>query len=79
MRRWWLTILAGAFALVAAFFVFYAARLLFVTQGLRAVRPNGRGAYVGAVAFPLLAVLFAWAARMCWRWRHRAPAAAPRT
>lgn len=34
-------------ALVSAFFVFYTARLLYVTHGLRVTRAGGQGAYVG--------------------------------
>ena len=51
-------------ALASAFFVFYTARLLYVTHGLRATRAGGQGAYVGAVVFPFLALLFGWGA---WR------------
>ena len=65
-RRPILVLPAGIFALAAAFFVFYEARLLFVTRGLQSIRAGGGGAYVGAVAFPLLALVFAWGARRCW-------------
>jgi len=51
-------------ALLSVFFVFYTARLVYVTRGFTAIRPGGQGAYVGAIVFPLLAVLFGWAA---WR------------
>lgn len=51
-------------ALLSVFFIFYTARLLYVTQGLTAIRAGGQGAYVGAIVFPLLAILFGWAA---WR------------
>ena len=51
-------------ALLSVFFVFYAARLLYVTHGLTAIRTGGQGAYVGAIIFPLLAILFGWGA---WR------------
>jgi hypothetical protein len=51
-------------ALLSVFFVFYAARLFYVTRGLTAIRTGGQGAYVGAVVFPLLAILFGWGA---WR------------
>ena len=51
-------------ALASAFFVFYTARLLYVTNGLRATRVGGQGAYVGAIVFPILALLFGWSA---WR------------
>ena len=59
-----LTVAAAALTLGSAFFVFYTVRLLVVTRGLHAVRAGGHGAYVGAVAFPLLAVLLGWGA---WR------------
>lgn len=55
---------AVVLALASAFFVFYTARLLYVTNGLRATRAGGQGAYVGAVVFPVLALLFGWGA---WR------------
>ena len=45
-------------ALSSAFFVFYTVRLLYVTHLLRATRAGGQGAYVGAIVFPLLAILF---------------------
>lgn len=51
-------------ALLSLFFVFYAARLFYVTRMLTAIRSGGQGAYVGAVVFPLLAILFGWSA---WR------------
>jgi len=51
-------------ALLSLFFVFYTARLLYVTHGLTEIRASGQGAYVGAVVFPLLAILFGWGA---WR------------
>ena len=50
--------------LLSVFFVFYFARLLYVTHGLTAIRTGGQGAYVGAIIFPLLALLFGWGA---WR------------
>ncbi|HEX3557980.1 MAG TPA: hypothetical protein VHU19_02175 [Pyrinomonadaceae bacterium] len=59
-------------ALLCAFFVFYTARLLYVTRGLSATRAGGQGAYVGAVAFPLLAVIFGWGAWRCMRAARRA-------
>ena len=55
--------LAAVAGLISLFFVFYTFRLLWVTRGLTAVRSNGKGAYIGAVAFPLLAALFALTAR----------------
>jgi hypothetical protein len=39
------------FTLVSAFFVFYMARLFYVTSGLRATGAGGQGAYVGAIVF----------------------------
>ena len=50
--------------LLSLFFVFYTARLLYVTHGLTAIRSGGQGAYVGATVFPLLALVFGWGA---WR------------
>ncbi len=55
--------LAAIAGLISLFFVFYTGRLLWVTRGLTAVRAEGKGAYAGAVAFPLLAALFALVAR----------------
>ena len=66
-RRPILVLPAVLFTLAAAFFVFYEARLIYVTRGLQSIRVGGGGAYVGAVAFPLLALAFAWGARRCWR------------
>jgi hypothetical protein len=57
-------ILGVVLALLSMFFLFYTARLLYVTQGLTAIRTGGQGAYVGAVVFPVLAILFGWGA---WR------------
>lgn len=51
---------------ISGFFVFYAVRLLAVTGFLQHTRPGGQGAYIGAVAFPLLALGFGWAARRAW-------------
>ena len=54
-------------ALVSAFFVFYTARLLYMTRGLTAIRVGGQGAYLGAIVFPLLALGFGWGAWRCLR------------
>ena len=59
--------LAIVAAALSAFFLFYTVRLLAVTQFLQRTRPGGGGAYVGAIVFPLLAVLFAWAAYRAWQ------------
>ncbi len=55
----------GAFlmALISLFFVFYTVRLLYVTNGLTTIRAGGNGTYIGAVAFPLLAIFFGWSSR----------------
>lgn len=60
-------VVAILLALISAFWVFYTARLLYVTNLLRATRAGGQGAYVGAAVFPLLAILFGWGAWRCWR------------
>ena len=60
-------IVAIGLGCVSAFFVFYTVRLLLVTRFLQQVRSNGHGAYIGAVAFPVIAILFGWAAVALWR------------
>jgi hypothetical protein len=67
MRR----VLAIVAAAVSAFFVFYTIRLFMVTGFLQRTRPGGGGAYVGAVVFPLLALLFGWMALRAWRGGRR--------
>jgi len=69
-------VLAIVAACMSAFFVFYTVRLLVVTGFLQHTRPGGGGAYVGAVVFPLLAILFAWVAVRAWR-RARGVAVRP--
>ena len=53
-------------ALACAFFIFYTVRLLVVTGFLTQLRPGGGGARIGAVAFPILALLFGWIAVRLW-------------
>jgi len=67
VRTIMLALAAIFLAFVSAFFVFYTVRLLYVTHGLQATRAGGQGAYVGAVAFPILAFWFGWAAWRCAR------------
>jgi hypothetical protein len=64
-------VLAAVLALLCAFFVFYTARLLYVTQWLTGVRAGGRGAYLGAVVFPALALLFGFGSWRCTRAARR--------
>jgi hypothetical protein len=64
MSRTISVILGIILGLLSLFFVFYTARLLYVTHGLTAIRSGGQGAYVGATVFPLLALVFGWGA---WR------------
>ncbi|MDB4874028.1 MAG: hypothetical protein JWM41_474 [Gemmatimonadetes bacterium] len=59
-----LALIAG---FISAFFVFYTARLLAVTSFLSRTRAGGGGAFVGAIAFPVLAVFFGWIAVRAWR------------
>jgi hypothetical protein len=59
--------LAILLGLGCAFFVFYTLRLLLVTHLLQHVRTGGQGAYFGAAAFPVLALLLGWAGTACWR------------
>ena len=63
MRRA-LALIAGG---ISAFFAFYTIRLLVVTGFLTHTRAGGGGAFVGAIVFPLLALVFAWAAVRLWR------------
>jgi len=58
MIRIFTVIMGVVLALLSVFFLFYTARLLYVTQGLTAIRAGGQGVYVGAVVFPLLGILF---------------------
>jgi hypothetical protein len=53
--------------LISAFFAFYTIRLFVVTGFLMRTRAGGGGAFIGAVAFPLLTVVFAWIAVRVWR------------
>jgi membrane protein implicated in regulation of membrane protease activity len=53
--------------LTGGFFIFYTARLLYVTSGLRAIRVGGQGAYIGAIVFPIIGLLCAWGAWRCFR------------
>jgi hypothetical protein len=62
-----LQLIAIVAGLCSAFFIFYTIRLLAVTRFLTQLRPGGGGAWVGAVVFPALALLFAWAAIRLWR------------
>jgi hypothetical protein len=59
-------VLAVVLFALSAFFVFYTVRLLAVTGALTHTRAGGQGAYVGAIVFPLLALVFAWAGVRCW-------------
>ena len=52
---------------ISAFFAFYTIRLLVVTKFLTHTRAGGGGAFVGAVVFPLLALVCAWFALRLWR------------
>lgn len=68
MSRFRMIILRGLAVLmgfVSLFFVFYTARLLYVTHGLTVIRAGGNGTYMGAVAFPLFALLFGFGAWRC--------------
>ena len=65
--------LAIVLAALSAFFVFYTIRLLAVTHFLQQTRAGGRGACVGAIVFPLLAIGFGWAAVRVWKRGRGAP------
>ena len=59
-------VLAVVLFALSAFFIFYTVRLFAVTGALTHTRPGGQGAYIGAIVFPLLALVFAWAGVRCW-------------
>ena len=63
MRR----VVALIAGLICIFFVFYTIRLLVVTAFLTRTRAGGGGAFVGAIAFPVLAFFFGWLAVRAWR------------
>ena len=56
-----------ALGCLSAFFVFYTLRLLVVTGFLQHTRTGGNGAFIGAAAFPLLAIGLGWASWRSWR------------
>ena len=60
-------IIALIAGLICAFFAFYTIRLLVVTGFLTRTRVGGGGAFVGAIVFPLLSILFGWIAVRAWR------------
>jgi hypothetical protein len=47
---------------ISAFFIFYTCRLLYVTRFMTGVRAGGQGAYIGLIAFPVIAIVAGWAA-----------------
>jgi hypothetical protein len=60
-------VLALLAVLVCIFFLFYTIRLLVVTAFLTRTRAGGNGAFIGAIAFPVLAIVFGWLAVRAWR------------
>ena len=60
-------IIALIAGLLCAFFAFYTIRLLVVTDFLTRTRGGGGGAFVGAIVFPLLSIVFGWFALRTWR------------
>jgi hypothetical protein len=60
-------ILAVVLGAISLFFVFYTVRLLVVTGWLQHTRAGGQGAFIGAVVFPLIALVCGWASIICWR------------
>jgi hypothetical protein len=66
-RAFVLRALAVVLGIIGLFFVFYTARLLYVTHGLTQIRAGGNGTYIGAVAFPMLALVFGYGAWRCAR------------
>ena len=67
-------LLAVVLGVISAFWVFYTVRLLVVTGGLQHLRAGGGGAYIGAIAFPLLAIGFGLLAHLAWKRASPRPA-----
>ena len=59
-------VVAVVLGVIIAFFVFYTVRPLDVTHGLQQLRAGG-GAYIGAVVFSLIALVFGWASARLWK------------
>ena len=66
MKRVFFGVVGAAFAAAALFFAYYSVRLAVIW-----LRPHDRvpatGQYIGAVAFPIAVILFAWLARASFR------------
>jgi hypothetical protein len=60
------TLLANIAGCISAFFIFYTVRLLVVTGFLTHTRAGGGGAFIGAFAFPVLAIAFGVVAKWLW-------------
>jgi hypothetical protein len=68
-------LLAIGLGAISAFFLFYTVRLRLVTGFLQHTRAGGQGSYIGAIVFPLLALVSGWGSLKCWRRGGRGPAA----
>jgi len=62
IRLIFLYLLDTATGLISLFFIFYTVRLFYVTRGLSVINTGGQGAFIGAIAFPLLAIGFGFVA-----------------
>jgi hypothetical protein len=61
-----LGLLGTVLALASVFFAFYTARLLYVNLTITGDASRRQsGMYIGAIAFPLAAVLFGWLSWRC--------------
>jgi hypothetical protein len=69
--------LSALFAFLCVFFLYYTARLIYVTRGLQATRPTGQGAFIGAIVFPALAIGCAWVSWRCTKRAKRATLVLP--
>jgi len=69
-RRVFLAALGAIFAALSIFFVYYTARLIYINlAGVVSEKrgPRQGGMYIGAVAFPLAAIVFGWFSLRCFR------------
>jgi len=78
VRRVLLTLASICFGAACLFFAWYTVRLVWVNLYTADVaRHRQMGMYVGAVAFPVAALLFGYVSRRCWLAGLRARMSAP--
>jgi len=62
------SLLGVAFAALGVFFAYYTLRLLYINLAVPGVAEHRQaGMYIGAVAFPVAALVFGWLSLWCFR------------